>query len=881
MRKRLTALVLALCVFAGVFFHVPAARADSYTVYVISNTMPVYSSSSTASKLLGTMGYGVNLTCTAVSGDWAQVRNSSGTLGYCAVESLSTSNPNTLNILTTINTANTPIYKIPSATAAVWQKLKKGSAFTAVAMTRDNAWVRLKNGSAYAYVQAKYLSIANASAAPGATATPSASFSGTVYATATAVPAYKSASTSAKIAGYLYYGQSISCVAVSGNWAQLRTSSGVTAYCQVSGLSSANPNTLNQTVYINTNNAPIYKAPSTSAAVWMKLKKNLAFTAVAVTPDKAWTRLKSGSAYAYIPSKYVSASAATSAPTAAPTAAPSVTGTVYVTATTATIYQTASSSAKSLGVASYGESLTLANTSGSWAQVRTSSGVTGYCQMSALSTKNPNTYSQTVYINTDNAPAYRIASASSAVWTRLKKNASFTAVAITPDGDWIRLKNGSYYAYVPSKYVSTTEPDGEQSAEQTVYAIDTSVPVYASASTSAKSLGHIYLGQSVTLIGASDGWAKVRNVAGTLGYCFISGLSTRDPNTLNKSLYAKNASVKLYKAPSASASIAATVARNTSLMAVCVSEDGLWARIALSGGGFAYARTSDLSATQVDDGTLIADITPVTVYAVPTSLTIYASPSASAKSLGTIYFGQAITCTGKSGSWARVRNDAGTVGYCDLASITATNPNKYATPVYAQANGAKVYEKPVTSSKVLATLPLNGQVTGVAYNSERTWYRVKSGDAYGYVQVGYFATTKVSEGVSETAAKIVTFAKQFIGVPYVYGGQSPSGFDCSGFSYYVFKNAAGIALKRTAYSQGYDDTYQKITNKADLKVGDLLFFNTVTTDDDLCDHTGIYLGGNQFIHASSGGGKVMISSLGSSSSDYYYRTYSWARRILK
>ena len=885
MMKRLTAMVLALCVFAGVFFHAPAAKADSYTAYVISNTMRVYKSASTSSKLLGTLPFGVNLTCTAVSGNWAKVRNSSGTVGYCALSSLSASNPNTLNVIASINKSDTPIYKVPSTSAAVWLKLKKGVSLTAVAMTRDNTWVRLKNGKYYGYVQAKYLTIASASTTPKPTATPSSPLSGKVYAVTTSVPAYKSASTSSKCIGHLYYGQSITCVAVSGNWAKVRSSSGVTAYCKISGISNVNPNTLSQKVYINTNNAPVYKIPSTSSAVWGRLKKDSSFTAVAVTPDGAWTRLKKGSLYAYIPSKYVSDSAAIPAPTATPaptpTPTPSITGKVYVTATTVIVYKTASTSAKAVAASSYGESMTIVKSSGKWAQVRTFSGVTGYCALDSLSATNPNTYSQTIYINTNNAPVYKAASTSTAVWARLEKNTSFTAVAITPDGKWFRIKNGSYYAYILSKYITTTKPDENQGTEQTVYSIVTSLPVYASASTSAESKGHIYLGQSVTLIGASDGWSKVRNSAGMVGYCSSSGLSSEDPNTLNMPYYAKSKTVKLYEKPSKSATVSSTVSQNTSLMAVCLSEDGVWARIALSNGSFAYALASDLSATRIDDDVVFADITPVTVYTIPTSLTIYTSPSTSSQSMGTIYFGQSITCTGKSSSWARVRNDAGKTGYCDLSSLTTTNPNAYSTPIYAQVDGAKIYEQPVTGSKVLATIPLNGQITGVAYNSDRTWYRVKNGSTYGYVQTSYFATSKVSEAVSQTAAKVVTFAKQFLGVPYLYGGQSPSAFDCSGFTYYVFKNAAGISLKRTAYSQGYDNTYQKITKRADLKVGDILFFDTVPTDSDLCDHAGIYLGSNQFIHASSGGGKVMISSLGSSTKDYYYRTFSWARRILK
>ena len=880
MMKRLMALVTALCVFAGVFFTVPAALAENTTMYVVSNTLAVYVTPDTSAKKLGTIGFGESLTCTATSGNWAKVKNAAGATGYCALNSLSASNPNTMNVTAVINAANTPIYKIPSESAAVWLKLNKGTTFTAVAMTRDNTWVRLKNGKYYGYVQAKHLSTASgASPTPTPTAAPPSNLSGTVYASVTSLPVYKSASASAKTLGNLYYGQSITCTAVSGGWAKVKNAAGTTGYCQISGLTKSDPNNLSQTVYINTDNAPVYKKPSTTAAVWAKLKKDASFTAVAVTPDGTWTRIKNGGNYAYILTKYLSDSAPTPKPTATPAPTQSVTGTVYAAANTVTIYQTASTSGKSLGVLSYGESATALNSTGSWAQIKTTAGVTGYCALSGLSTRNPNTYAQTVYIAVDNAPVYRTPSADASVWTKLKKNAAYTAVAITPDGNWVRIQNGNKYAYISAKNVTTSEPsDG---TEQTVYITATALTVYASASTSAKSLGTAYLGQSMSMIGASDGWAKVRNPAGTMGYCLVSGLSTKDPNTLNKSYYAKNTGVKLYQKPSTGATVVKTVAQNTSLLAVCLSSDGLWARIALGDSSFAYAQVNDLSATRIDDGTLIADIPPVAVYPVNTSLTVYASASTASKSLGTVYFGQSVTCTGKSATWARVVNNAGVTGYCDVNAVTTTNPNIYSTVLYAQAGGAKVYQKPLASSKVLATLGLNAQITGVAYNSDRTWYRVKSGSTYGYAETPYFATTPMTDGAQSGAiAKVVALAKQYLGVPYVYAGQSPSGFDCSGFTYYIFKNAAGISLKRTAYSQGYDDTYPKITNKADLKVGDILFFNTVD-DDDACDHAGIYLGNNQFIHASSGGGKVMISSLGKSTKDYYYRTYSWARRIIR
>ena len=113
-----------------------------------------------------------------------------------------------------------------------------------------------------------------------------------------------------------------------------------------------------------------------------------------------------------------------------------------------------------------------------------------------------------------------------------------------------------------------------------------------------------------------------------------------------------------------------------------------------------------------------------------------------------------------------------------------------------------------------------------------------------------------------------------LGKPYVYGANGTSSYDCTGFTCYCFKQI-GISLPRTAYNQGYSDTYTKITSASSLKRGDLVYFNTIS-DSDLSDHAGIYLGAGWFIHASSGQGKVVISSL---ASGYYSGVFSWGRRV--
>jgi peptidoglycan DL-endopeptidase CwlO len=111
---------------------------------------------------------------------------------------------------------------------------------------------------------------------------------------------------------------------------------------------------------------------------------------------------------------------------------------------------------------------------------------------------------------------------------------------------------------------------------------------------------------------------------------------------------------------------------------------------------------------------------------------------------------------------------------------------------------------------------------------------------------------------------VVGIAMRYLGTPYVYGGSSPSGFDCSGFVMYVF-GQMGVSLPHNAAAQyGFGTP----VSRADLQPGDLVFFNGL-------GHVGIYIGGGQFIHSPHTGDVVKISSM----SGWYASTYVGARRI--
>ena len=133
---------------------------------------------------------------------------------------------------------------------------------------------------------------------------------------------------------------------------------------------------------------------------------------------------------------------------------------------------------------------------------------------------------------------------------------------------------------------------------------------------------------------------------------------------------------------------------------------------------------------------------------------------------------------------------------------------------------------------------------------------------------GVSALTPDGESVPPPAryTGVVAIAMQYLGVPYVWGGASPSqGFDCSGFTMYVYAQV-GVTLPHYAASQ-YE--LGSPVSRDQLEPGDLVFFNGL-------GHNGMYIGGDQFIHAPHTGDVVKISSLNDS---WYARTWVGARRL--
>lgn len=134
------------------------------------------------------------------------------------------------------------------------------------------------------------------------------------------------------------------------------------------------------------------------------------------------------------------------------------------------------------------------------------------------------------------------------------------------------------------------------------------------------------------------------------------------------------------------------------------------------------------------------------------------------------------------------------------------------------------------------------------------------------------ASAKSDGRIADSATQnLASYARSLIGVPYKFRGDSPSsGFDCSGFVSHVFRHTLGIKLPRS--SRAISHVGQAVP-KADLRIGDLVFFDT---QQQRSSHVGIYMGDDHFIHAPSSGGNVRMENMRDA---YWKKHYDGARRL--
>lgn len=262
---------------------------------------------------------------------------------------------------------------------------------------------------------------------------------------------------------------------------------------------------------------------------------------------------------------------------------------------------------------------------------------------------------------------------------------------------------------------------------------------------------------------------------------------------------------------------------------------------------------------------LAADIATGAGCTTGSSLRLRAELSTSASVVTTLDKSVAVAILDDSvDGWYKIAYN-GSTGYVSADYLNVDQDNVFTTYGRVNSDGVNVRSDASTDSSVLTTIEedaivtVNGLVDG--------WYDVTCEyGTEGYIRSDFLDLTESSSSNSDIAAT----AKQYLGTGYVYGGASPRGFDCSGFTMYVYSQH-GYSLPHSATSQWQSGLGTRVYSISELQPGDLVFFNDPSRNAGrACSHAGIYTGDGQFIHSSSSrSGGVIVSSLTSG----YYNTY--------
>ena len=415
---------------------------------------------------------------------------------------------------------------------------------------------------------------------------------------------------------------------------------------------------------------------------------------------------------------------------------------------------------------------------------------------------------------------------SSSIIGTLSQNSKVSIIEMS--NGWYKISYNSSTGWISGDYVKL-DSNGSVTSTGTVNA--DALNVRAGASTSNKIVGSLYNGAKVEILSTANGWHQIKYNGGTgyvsSDYVTLSSTSTPTPPPTNSG-------------------------------------------------------SSNNSSSVINTGTVNADV-----------LNVRSGASTSHSIIGSLKSGSKVEITETANGWHKIKYN-NTQGYvsADFIKINSNSNETPAPPTHnvsgkvaiVTADALNVRSGAGTSYSIISTARYGSKLPIISYTNG--WYKVQVGSTSGYVSESY--VTVANEGDSTnplvretpliesvyTGIDVVAETEKYLGVPYLWGGFTPVGFDCSGLVQYVYKQL-GINLERTTYYQVHQG---QIVDRNNLKPGDLIFFTTNESDPNDISHVGIYKGNDMFIHAPQPGDVVRISNLNSA---YYSNAYYVAKRIIK
>ena len=436
-------------------------------------------------------------------------------------------------------------------------------------------------------------------------------------------------------------------------------------------------------------------------------------------------------------------------------------------------------------------------------------------------------------------------------------------------------------------------------------------------------------GKQVTILGEENGWYKIKwnNDTGYVAKDYVATSAGSSASSASAQSLAANATVTGGTTINVRSGPATSYARvgmvGTGKRVAMLDKSGDWYHISFDGktgyilGTYLILDGSEAPAVAApapqSAGTSVGNAT----VRGGSTINVRSGPGTGWSRITTVGTGKRVTLLSEEGGWFKVEFD-GRTGYIlgdyltpdagALEALTKAEATQNDEPAEAVETAVEQPVLPVASAEATAvesvgTEPApdgeasrSGIITGGTINvrsgpgteydrvtkvytgkrvtifgEENGWVRINLGDVTGYV-LGEYIFEGDSLPASSVGEQVVAMAMQYTGTRYVYGGSSPNGFDCSGFTMYLYRQF-GYSLPHTASGQ-YANCGYKIA-KSDLQPGDLVFFTSSGAGGSI-NHVGIYIGDGNVIHARYSVGKVHINSL---SESYYAKNYVGAVRI--
>lgn len=319
-------------------------------------------------------------------------------------------------------------------------------------------------------------------------------------------------------------------------------------------------------------------------------------------------------------------------------------------------------------------------------------------------------------------------------------------------------------------------------------------------------------------------------------------------------------SLRLRAEANTTSSILTTVTNGTQVVVLENQVNG-WYKVDVSG-TVGYMSADYLSVTVQADTNLGTGILNTD----GSSLNLRSGPGTSFRKVASIPANAVLTITGIENGWYKTSYN-GSEGYVSSDYITLSSSSATENTITQEASTTRTgvlntdgsslnlrsgpstgYNK-VTSIPASAVLTITGEESG--------WYKTSYNGKVGYVSADYITIVdSTSAANTDLAVQVIAYAKQFMGRPYIYGASGPNSFDCSGFTSYVFKHF-GYSLNRSAAGQYSNGTPIDLSQ---IQPGDLILWRAYGSSK-TATHVGIYIGNNQYIHASSTGKCITINDM--------------------